>query len=143
MEDKYSQQLLRDPEQKPTDKLFKSILDRPVYDIMNKVDQYIATAGLALEWRYYKDGKAWLGKITYKKKTIVWLSVWKEFIKAGFYFTEKTRLGVLDLDFNDTIKSSFAATKPAGKLIPLIVEIGDEQRLKDFNIILNYKKNLR
>lgn len=143
MEDKYSQQLLRNLEQKTTDKLFRSILERPIYDILNKINQNIVAAELALEWRYYKDGKTWLGKVTYKKKTIVWLSVWKEFIKAGFYFTEKTRQGVLDLDFNDTIKSSFAVTKPTGKLIPLIVDIEDEERLKDFNIILKYRKNLR
>lgn len=142
MEAKYPQQLLRNPEQIPTDKLFKRILDEPIYDILNKIVQNIMAAGLALEWRYYEDGEAWLGKVTYKKKTIVWLSVWKEFIKASFYFTEKTRPGVLELDFNDTIKASFAVTKPAGKLIPLIVDIIDEERWKDFVVILNYKKNL-
>jgi len=143
MEDKYEQLLLRNPEQKPSDALFKSILDKPIYDIMIKIDQYIAAAGFALEWRYYKDGKAWLGKVSYQKKTLVWLSVWQKYVKAGFYFTEKTRPGVLDLDFNDDIKSSFALTKPAGKLIPLNIDINDEERLRDFNIILSYKKNLR
>lgn len=48
----------------------------------------------------------------------------------------------MDLDFNHTIKSSFDAAKPIGKLIPLVVEINDEERLNDFSIILNYKKNL-
>ncbi len=142
MEDKHPQQLLGNPEQEPTDELLKGILDKPIYDILNKIGQHIVAAGLALEWRYYKDGKAWLGKVTYKKKTIVWLSVWKEYITAGFYFTEKTRQGVMDLDFNHTIKSSFDAAKPIGKLIPLVVEINDEERLNDFSIILNYKKNL-
>ncbi|MFC2185733.1 DUF3788 family protein [Fulvivirgaceae bacterium LMO-SS25] len=141
-EEKHPQQLLRNPEEEPTDKLFKGILDKPIYDILDKVNQNIAAAGLTLNWRYYKDGKAWLGKVTYKKKTIVWLSVWKEYIKAGFYFTEKTRQGVMDLDFNDAIKSSFAGAKPIGKLIPLILAINDKERLRDFNIILNHKKNL-
>jgi hypothetical protein len=142
MEPNYSHQLLSNPEQKPTGKLFKRFLARPIYDIMNKIDQRIAAAGLALEWRYYKDGKAWLGKVTCKKKTIVWLSVWKEFIKAGFYFTEKTRPGVLDLDFHATIKSSFAAAKPVGKLIPLMVDVKDEESLQDFTTLLEYKKDL-
>lgn len=142
MEDKYPQQLLRNPEQEPTEKLLKDILDKPIYDIVDKIGQNIVAAGLTLEWRYYNDGKAWLGKVTYKKKTIVWLSVWKEHIKAGFYFTEKTRRGIMDLDFNDTIKSSFAVAKSIGKLIPLVVEIKDEESLYDFNIILNHKKNI-
>ncbi|WP_158860201.1 DUF3788 family protein [Lunatibacter salilacus] len=142
MNDKKPQQLLGDPNQKPTDKLFRSILDEQVYEIMKKIDQTILAAGLVLEWRYYNDGKAWLGKVTHKKKTVVWLSVWNEFIKAGFYFTEKTRPGVMDLDFGYAIKSSFAVTKPVGKLIPLLVDIEDEERLKDFSLILVYKKNL-
>lgn len=142
MEDKDSQQLLRNPDQEPNDKLFKSALDRPIYDIMIQLDHNIVAAGLALEWRYYKDGKAWLGKVTYKKKTIVWLSLWKECIKASFYFTEKTRPGVLDLNFSDNIKSLFSVAKPIGKLIPLIVDIKDEERLNDFIIILDHKKVL-
>lgn len=28
------------------------------------------------EWRYYKDGKSWLYKLTKKKKTICWISVY-------------------------------------------------------------------
>lgn len=105
MNHKSPQQLLSDPNQKPTDKLFKSILDDKVYNILKKIDQTILEAGLLLEWRYYNDGKAWLGKVTYKNKTVVWLSVWKEFIKAGFYFTEKARPSVLELDFSTTLRS--------------------------------------
>lgn len=70
MEDKHPQQLLGNPEQEPTDELLKGILDKPIYDILNKIGQHIVAAGLALEWRYYKDGKAWLGKVTYKKKPL-------------------------------------------------------------------------
>lgn len=62
------------------------------------------------------------------KKTVVWLSVWKEFIKAGFYFSEKTRPGLRDLDFSDTLKASFAVTKPIGRLLPLVINIDDEER---------------
>lgn len=32
------------------------------------------------EWRYYKDGKSWLCKITQKNKTIVWISLWEPFL---------------------------------------------------------------
>ena len=142
MKNENPKQLLRNPNQEPTAKLFKSILDQSICEIMKKIEQSIIITGLVLEWRYYKDGKAWLGKATYKKKTIVWISVWENFIKASFYFTEKSRPGVLDLNFNQEIKSFFTITKPVGKLIPLIVDINDEQVLQDFNLILNYKRNL-
>lgn len=142
MQGENPKQLLRNPVQEPDDVLLKSILDKPIFEIMKKINHTFITTGIDLKWRYYKDGKAWLGKATCKKKTIVWISVWENFIKAGFYFTEKTRPGVLNLTFNEEIKSSFANTEPMGKLIPLIVDVKDEKSLQDFTLLLNYKKNL-
>ncbi|MFA6944741.1 MAG: DUF3788 family protein [Pedobacter sp.] len=136
-------QILRDPEQIPDDKLFQSILDKTSYDIFRKIGECFIETGLALEWRYYKDGKAWLGKATYKGKTILWLSVWDESIKTSFYFTEKTRSGVLNLDIDSNVKSSFAIVKPIGKLVPLVLEIKNEEALKELKSIINYKKKLK
>lgn len=143
MKEENFKQLLRNPVQEPSDTLFKSILDESIYEIMKKIDQNFITTGIDLEWRYYKDGKAWLGKATCKKKTIVWISIWANFIKASFYFTEKTRPGVLGLSFNEEVKSTFSGARPIGKLIPLIVNIKDEESFQDFKTLLNYKKNLR
>ncbi len=137
------QQMLRDPEQIPGDRLFQTILDKNSYNIFRKIGECFIEAGLALNWRYYKDGKAWLGKVTYKKKTILWLSVWDEFFKTSFYFTEKTRLGVLNLDIDNKVKSSFAVVKPIGKLIPLVLEIKNEETLKELKSIIDYKKKLK
>lgn len=143
MKNKNAQQLLRNPEEAPTDKLFKNILDKSIYEMMKKIDQIFITTEIGFEWRYYTDGKAWLGKATYKKKTVVWISVWENSIKASFYFTGKTRPGVLKLGFNEEIKSSFNNREPIGKLIPLTIDIKDEKSLHDFSVLLNYKKNLR
>jgi hypothetical protein len=38
-----------------------------------------------VQWRYYNDGKAWLCKVSYKKKTVFWLSVWEACFKVAFY----------------------------------------------------------
>lgn len=143
MKEENFKQLLRNPDQEPSDTLFKSILDESIYKIMKEIDQNFITTGIDLEWRYYKDGKAWLGKATCRKKTIVWISIWANFIKASFYFTEKNSPGVLGLSFNEEIKSTFSSTRPTGKLIPLIVNIKDEESFQDFKTLLNYKKNLR
>lgn len=143
MESINPQQLLRDPEQIPDDKLFQRILDNTAYEILKKIIEILIASGLTLEWRYYKDGKAWLGKVTYKGKTILWLSVWDEFMKTSFYFTEKTRAGVLDLDIDNNIKSSFAIVKPIGKLIPLVLEIKNEEALKELKCVIDYKTKLK
>ncbi len=91
------------------------------------------------EWRYYKDGKAWLCKISYKKKTICWLSAWNGFFKVSFYFTEKTKEGISGLKISEEVKGAFAKAGPAGKLIPLIVDVKSSKQLKDLLAIVTYK----
>ncbi len=143
MKEETLKQLLRDPEQEPTEALLRTVLSDSIFEVMKAVEQSFVSAGIDFEWRYYKDGKAWLGKATFKKKTMVWISAWEKCITAGFYFTEKTRSGVLDLSFSEEVKSTFADAKPIGKVIPLILEIKDKASLQDFNILLNHKMNLR
>ena len=74
------------------------------------------------EWRYYQDGKAWLCKITFRKKTVVWLSAWSDCFKLGFYFTEKSGGGIPGLHIKDSIKADYLNHQPIGKLKPLVVE---------------------
>jgi len=104
------------------------------------IHRSLADAGIELEWRYYKDGNAWLGKAAYRKKTVVWISLWENLVKAGFYFTQKTRPEVLDLPLSPEIKTLFAEAKPVGKLIPLTLDIKDETSLPDFITLINHKK---
>ncbi|NLB03182.1 MAG: DUF3788 family protein [Bacteroidales bacterium] len=136
------QQMLRNPQLVPDATLFQSILSPELYAVINKLGREVTAAGLSLEWRYYNDGKAWLGKTTYKTKTVVWLSVWDQYIKASFYFTEKTGPGISALNIDEKVKSAFAAFRPTGKLLPLSLDIRNEAMLKDFLAVLEYKKNL-
>jgi hypothetical protein len=135
-------QLLKDPEQKPDEALFKSILTPTLFQVMEKIHRSLADAGIDLQWRYYKDGNAWLGKATFRKKTVVWISLWENLVKAGFYFSAKTRPGVLELPLDPGIKTLFAEAKPIGKLIPLTLDIKTETSLPDFITLINHKKNL-
>lgn len=136
------EQLFRDPDQKPDDVLFRRIPNRKVYEVIKMIYKAFSAAGIDFGWRYYKDGKAWLGKATFRKKTVVWISVWDNFIKAGFYFTDKTRPAVLGLDIDKEIKSSFAHEKPVGKIIPLILDIRNKAAMRDFITLLHHKKSL-
>ena len=141
MKEQTPQQLLRDPEQKPDEALFRSILAPTLFRVMEMIHRSLTDAGIELEWRYYKDGNAWLGKASYRKKTIVWISLWENLVKAGFYFTQKTRPEVLDF-LSPGIKTLFAEAKPVGKLIPLTLDIKDETSLPDFITLINHKKTL-
>ncbi|MDD3741687.1 MAG: DUF3788 family protein [Bacteroidales bacterium] len=139
MEDTKSNLILTNPDQEPNDKLLQKILSEQLYQAYMELQNTVHEIGLVYEWRFYRDGKSWLCKIANKKKTVAWLSIWEGFIKIGFYFTEKTRNGITDLNIDDEIKSSFAKAVPIGKLIPLVLVIDSNDKIKDFRKIAEYK----
>jgi len=133
-------QLLKDPEIYPTKEVLEEVLGKkfPVFT------EFIKTAEseelqLKSEWRFYKDGKAWLCKITFKKKTVVWLSVWSGCFKLGFYFTEKSGQGIPGLKIDDSIKEIFLNHKPIGKLKPIVIEVKTKSQLVGINTLVKYK----
>jgi hypothetical protein len=99
--------------------------------------------GLQREWRYYKDGKSWLYKLTHKKKTIAWLTLRETYIQTSFYFTEKTKEGIMQLNIDKDIITAFSQKKMIGKLIPLLLCIDKKEKLSDFMKIATYKMALK
>ena len=137
-------QLLIDQDIFPTREVLKKVLGES-YEAFDELTRSItdSESGLKMEWRYYKDGKAWLCKTTDIKKTIFWLSVWDKYFKTTFYFTEKTRPGILALDIDERIKERFRTSKFIGRLIPLTIYV---ERKKDINDVLKiavYKRSLK
>lgn len=59
------------------------------------------------EWRYYKDGKSWLLKVTRKSKTIFWLSVITGSFRTTFYFTEKAAKAIRGSSIGSHLKKQF------------------------------------
>lgn len=138
-------QLLRDAAITPTMDVLENITGKEIFSIYKKLHTTITGAEFELspEWNYYNDGKAWLCKVSYRKKTIFWLSVWDTGIKTSFYFTKKTRQGVLELAISDEIKQRFTKATLIGKLIPLSMTILKEEHLSDLRKIIHYKKTLK
>lgn len=138
-------QLLRDAEITPTMDVLENIVGKEIFSVYEKIYKTITSSEFELnpEWNFYKDGKAWLCKVSYKKKTVFWLSVWDTGIKTGFYFTEKNRSGVLELAINEEIKQRFENVKLIGKLIPLTLVVENESQLEDLKKLIVYKKALK
>jgi len=136
--------LLRKVEIEPTEEVLENTLEKSVLAAYRELLKIITNDfDLEYEWRFYKDGKAWLLKAIHKKKTIFWLSAWDRSIKTNFYFTEKARSGIFDLPVNGEIKEQFDKAKAVGKLIPLTLEIERKEQLRDFREIVKYKKGLK
>jgi hypothetical protein len=136
--------LLNDPAISPTKKVLETVLGKS-YPAYEELINTIETEKYALTplWNYYNDGKAWLCKVQFKKKTVFWLSVWDKYFKMGFYFTEKNCKGIFEMDINENIKKEFKENKPIGKLFPLGLSIHKKAQLKDALKIIEYKKNLK
>lgn len=140
-----AEMLLRDSDIYPSDKVLQEALGETVYEVLVLFLKTITDEdlGLSIEWRYYKDGKAWLGKVVNKKKTILWLSVWDGFFKTSFFFMERNLEAIAALDISETIKDDFAASKSVGKLIPMLLEIKEEEQLNDLLAVVCFKKSLK
>ena len=106
-----------------------------IYPAFRQLSNWLAESQIAMEWRYYNDGKAWLCKCVHKKKTVLWLSAWEGYVQAGFFFTGKTCEGI-----PERLKRF---EKNVGKLIPLVMKLSSEDQLDDLMTLVEYKKNLK
>ena len=131
---------MKDPEIIPTSEVLEMELGN-LYPVFREFMNIVESEDFKLnpEWRFYKDGKAWLCKITLKKKTVVWLSVWADCFKVAFYFTEKSGGGIAKLMIDDSIKEFYLNHKPIGKLKPLVVEVRMKSQLADISTLIKYK----
>jgi hypothetical protein len=91
------------------------------------------------EWRYYMDGKAWLCKVQKKKRTIVWMSAWRGFMKAAIYIPEKHLEALYEIPVSAETKERIRQTKNVGKSKPCIFEIRNQKVLKDMNKVMQFK----
>lgn len=132
--------VLKDPSVYPDENVLKAALGKSYKafaELMTRISS--PEFGIDSEWRYYNDGKAWLCKNVFMKKTIFWLSVWDGYFKTGFYFTEKTAAGIEELDIDSEIKKQLTSGKNIGKLIPLAFTISNVDQIRDVLIVTKYK----
>ena len=63
-------QLLRDAAITPTMDVLEDITGKEIFSIYKKLHTTITSPEFELnpEWNYYNDGKAWLCKVSYRKK---------------------------------------------------------------------------
>lgn len=150
--DKVEVQLLRDPDVKPTNKIIADGLGEAsrTYDkFLKDLENY----GISLmNWRFYKDGKAWLSKGEYKwvtsrgnnkVKPIFWLSIWEGFFKVSFFFSAKTKEQLLNLEISEAAKKLIETTEPHGKsmqYLSIIFNVENDKWLADIYALSELRK---
>lgn len=93
---------------------------------------------ITISWNYYNDGKAWLGKLLFKKKNLGWVMIYEGFFKVTFYVTEKVVPELEKLKLPDHLISSLH--EHSGKLIPLIIAPEDSQDIDTVLQLIDFKR---
>lgn len=129
---------LRDETIYPDEEVLASIIGDS-YPAYSKLLALYKRYEMTPEWRYYRDGKAWLCKVQKKKRTIVWMSAWKGYMQATVFFPEKYLQRVYSLDINKVVMDKIQSTTYVGKSKPCIFEIRNDEILSDFEAVMTLK----
>ena len=95
------------------------------------------------EWRYYTDGHNWLYKITKKKKTICWVSVYHHKFKTTFYFSDKAEELITASKLEKEHINQFLHGKRYGKIRGVTVEIKKLADLKATKTLIKIKEQMK
>ena len=133
--------LLRDPEIFPSNEILKDVLGE-VYSVFEEFETQLTQNEFALtfDWHYYRDSKGWLCKVSHKKKTVFWLSIWNGFFKTSFFFLERHLEGIAALQLDE---NSFKMEKEWGKMIPFIFNIQNKKQFSDLLKMVEFKKKAK
>ncbi len=133
---------LRDENSYPDESILKKVLGKSYSSYVNLLDLFTRN-DMTCEWRYYRDGKAWLCKVQKKKKTVIWMSAWKGFMKATIYFPDRCTNDLCDLKIRKEIKNRIKTVKRVGQSVPCMFEIRNDDELKDLETVMKYKMALK
>jgi len=134
-------QLLRQPEIFPSSEVLKEALGE-AYNVLEDLEKLLTQEEFALtfNWHYYNDGKSWLCKVSHKKKTVFWLSVWDGFFQTSFFFLERHLEGIAALQIEE---NSYTMAKEWGKMIPVIFKIKNKKQIPGLLKMVEFKKKAK
>ena len=147
------QQLLRDPDVEPTSEVIAEGLGAANKAYIKFIDG-LENLDVCTEWRYYNDGKAWLGKGLYKwitsrgtekEMTAFWLSIWDGFFRVSIFIPEKARTNALALSLSGEVKKMIKNSKQMGKLkfFPLVFDLCSDELFKDIYTLIDFRKTIK
>lgn len=129
---------LNDENTYPDESVLKKVLGKSYNAYLELLTLYESNE-LVYEWRYYRDGKAWLCKVQHKKRTIVWMSAWTGYMQATIYFPERLINDIFKLSITEETKNRIKATKNVGKSRPCSFDIRNKSSLRDLEEVMKFK----
>jgi len=135
---------LNDKDEYPNDE----VLSRYPGKVKNTWDSFIdfiseSYPSFSGQWRYYKDGKNWLYKLTKKKKTISWISIYNNKFKTTFYFPDKAEELIKASKLKKEYIDKFINGKRYGKIRGITVEIKKPTDLNTTKTLIEIKEQIK
>jgi len=136
--------VLTDKDQFPTEKIIFSHIGKSKV-LWISIFEYIHSnyPDISEEWRYYKDGKSWLLKVTRKKKTVFWLSVIKNAFRITFYFTDKAEQLIESSSISDELKKQFKEGKRYSKIRGITIIFKNKKDIKYAEELIAIKLSIK
>jgi hypothetical protein len=103
----------------------------------------ISFPGAEEKWNYYNDGKSWLFRIIWKKKTLFWVGIIKGTFRVTFYFGEKARALVESAPIPEDLKNQYRDGKWFGKLKAVTIYIKGDPDIADVLTIAGIKAKIK
>ena len=135
---------LEDKNEYPNDEVLSNYLGK----VKNTWDSYLdfieeSYPLFSGEWRYYNAAKNWLYKITKKKKTICWVSIWHNMFKTTFYFPDRAEELITKSKLKKEYIDKFIYGKRYGNTRGITVEIKKTIDLNTTKILIEIKEQLK
>jgi hypothetical protein len=136
--------LLTDRDIYPADNYIFSILGEKKIlwqNIMNHMSvNYKDSEG---QWNFYNDGKRWLFKMVYKKKTVFWAAILDGAFRVTFYFGKKAESIIDESDLTVKIKEEFKSAKNYGLIRPISIIVKDNADVDNIFKLVAIKSKLK
>lgn len=131
---------LDDPGRRPDDALLESILGRRFSAWKGFLAVLAALPSVRAEWRYYRDGKSWLCKVTEKERTICWVSARDGLFTVTFYLAARHGGEVESAGIEPGLVRAWRA---GSRIRPITVEVRSRAQLADLRRLVDLKRRLR
>jgi hypothetical protein len=122
-----------------------------VFETFLAFETLLSEKNIRLEYKYYVDGSAWLGKGMFywsgirggkNEVNIFWLSFFDEFFKITFYFSARKRQELIEYVNQDELKCKIEHSEVMGKkwqFFPLTFEVRESSQLESIKTIIDFK----
>jgi hypothetical protein len=94
---------------------------------------------LSETWKYYRDGKRWLLKVTNKSKTVFWLGLIDKSFRVSFYFKNRDEPLLMGSLVSDDLKEQFKNNKVINTIRPVSVYVKNKKDIENIKLLIETK----